>query len=120
VKDYDQILREGAAVFDEINKLEARRTQLEFDELQYSILLTLENRFKSQNTLIDETRELTKKIRSHMYRNWPTQTTARKDVERELRTYLRKYVKTQDLTLADLETLHRRLMEIVEQHGDKY
>jgi type I restriction enzyme R subunit len=120
VKDYEQILREGAAVFDEINKLEARRTQLEFDELQYSILLTLENRFKSQNTLIDETRELTQKIRSHMYRNWPTQPTARKDVERELRTYLRKYVKTQDLTLADLEALHRRLMEIVEQHGDKH
>ncbi len=116
-KDYDAILAEGSDIFLEMNKLQVRQKQLNFTNLEYSLLLALENKFGTQPDLTQDTTELYTKLQALMFRDWQTQQTAKKNVEREVRTYLRKYVKKYGLKLSNLQELYTRLMENVMTYG---
>ena len=118
-KDYEKIYEEGTGIIQELRKLEERKTKLGFSFLEYGVLLTLERQFGSDQSLIQDTKELVNNIKPLMFKDWYIQPSARKTIEREVRRYIRKYIKQYGLNLKQLEELYRRMMDNVKPHGQK-
>lgn len=118
-KDYEKIYKQGQQIIQEINKLQNRQTQLGYTDLQYSILLTLENKFGANKNLTQDVKTLTNQIQPLMFRGWYTQPTARKNIERTARKHIRKYIKQYGINLKELEELYQKIMENVKNYGQK-
>jgi type I restriction enzyme R subunit len=116
-KDYDKIYNQAAQIINEINQLQSRQKELNFTDLQYSMLLALEQKFGTNKNIVQDAQELTALLQSHMFRGWQTQQTIRKTIEREIRKYLRKYIKQHAINLEDLETLYQKITESVKTYG---
>jgi type I restriction enzyme R subunit len=116
-KDYEKIYNQAAQIVNEINQLQTRQKQLAFTDLQYAILLTLEQKLPANKNLTTDIQGLTSQLQSQMFKGWQTQQTTRKTIEREVRKYLRKYIKQYGLRLSDLEQLYQKIMESVKTYG---
>jgi type I restriction enzyme R subunit len=116
-KDYEQIYREGVAIIEEMNRLRARQQQLAFSNLQYGILLALEEKFGQDASLVGDVKNLVSELEGKMFRGWQTQTTARKEIERVIRKHLRKYLRERGLTLQELDLLYQKVLEKVKSYG---
>jgi type I restriction enzyme R subunit len=116
-KDYEKIYNQAAQIVNEINQLQRRQKQLAFNDLQYAILLTLEQKLGTNKNLTQDVKELTSHLQTQMFKGWQTQQTTRKTIEREVRKYLRKYIKQQGLSLSDLEQLYQKITESVKTYG---
>jgi type I restriction enzyme R subunit len=116
-KDYEKIYNQAAQIVNEINQLQTRQKQLAFTDLQYAILLTLEQKLPANKNLTQDVQELTSQLQPQMFKGWQTQQTTRKTIEREVRKYLRKYIKQHNLSLSDLEQLYQKIMESVKTYG---
>ena len=116
-KNYEQIYTEGIKIVQERNQLESRRKQLNFDPLQYSLLLTLEKQFGTNPALIEDIHRLTEQLQPLTFKDWQTQPTARKNVERTIRTHTRKYVKQHGLTRSQLDELYEKIMKNVKTYA---
>lgn len=118
-KDYEKIYKQGQQIIQEINKLQNRQKQLGYTDLQYSMLLTLENKFGTNKNLTQDVKTLTNQIQPLMFRGWYTQPTARKNIERKIRKHIRKYIKKRGINLKELEELHQKIMENVKNYAQK-
>jgi len=116
-KDYEKIYNEAAQIVNEIQQLQARQNQLAFTNMQYAILLTLEQKLGPDKNLIQDVQELTAMLQPLMFKGWQTQPTTRKTIERQTRKYLRKYIKQHNLTLQDIDQLQQKIMENVKTYG---
>ena len=81
------------------------------------MLLNLEKNFGGDSEFIRDVRELSDRLRDHIFNNWAVQQTARKTVEREVRRFVRRYVKRHGLKIDELDDLYQNLMENVENYG---
>lgn len=116
-KDFERIYVEGIEVINKIEKLSQRQKELSFSDLEYSLLLNLEKNFGEESEFVLDVRELSDRLRDHIFENWAVQQTARKTVEREVRRFVRRYVKRHGLKLDELDSLYQNLMENVENYG---
>jgi len=117
-KDYETIYKEGIEAIEEINRLTARQKDLDFDDLEYSILLTLENKFDDEN-LIKDVEELSERINKYMFSGWYLQKTARKNIEQDVRRFMRRYITRHGITLDELNVIYQKIMESVKNYGRK-
>ncbi|VVB90929.1 Uncharacterised protein [uncultured archaeon] len=92
-KDFERIYAEGMEVFKKIEKLSQRQKELGFSDMEYSLLLNLEKDFGEDGEITGDVRKLSERLRDHIFNNWAVQQTARKTVEREVRSFVRRYVK---------------------------
>ncbi|MEM3577250.1 MAG: HsdR family type I site-specific deoxyribonuclease [Candidatus Bathyarchaeia archaeon] len=116
-KDYEKIYNEAAQIVNEIQQLQTRQKQLAFTDLQYAILLTLEQTLPPTKDLTQDVNELTALLQPYLFKGWQTQPTTRKTIERETRKYLRKYIKQHGLTLQQIDQLHQKIIEKVKTYG---
>ncbi len=116
-KDFERIYAEGMVVIKKIEKLSQRQKELGFSDMEYSLLLNLEKNFGASNEFTRDVRELSDRLREHIFYNWAVQQTARKTVEREVRSFVRRYVKRYGLKLDELNSLYQNLIENVEKYG---
>ena len=116
-KDYEKIYNEAAQIVNEIQQLQTRQNQLAFTNMQYAILLTLEQKLGPNKSLIQDVQELTVMLQPLMFKGWQTQPTTRKTIERQTRKYLRKYIKQHNLTLQDIDQLQQKIIENVKTYG---
>jgi len=118
-KDFEKIYKDGLQIIEEISKLTDRQKELGFTDLEYSLLLTLENKFGSDPQLTKDIKELSNQLQQHMFKGWYSQQTARKNIEREVRRYMRKYIKTHGIKFNELEQLYQKIMENMKNYGQK-
>jgi len=116
-KDYEKILEEGIKVFEERNKLKSRQEKLGFSNLEYATLLTLENKVGRKKRLIEDVKELSEIIKEEIYSGWVVQPTAIKKIERELRSFLRKRMKTYDLTYEEMDSTFNLVKDTIKKYG---
>jgi type I restriction enzyme R subunit len=116
-KDFEKIYNEGTQIIKEIAKLESRKNELGFSNLQYSILLTMEQNLGTDKNLSQDVQELAHLLEPQMFKGWQYQQTTRKTVEREVRKYLRKYIKQYSLSYLDMEQLYQKIVESVKTYG---
>lgn len=116
-KDYERIYIEGSRIIDEIRSLSKRQKDLGFSELEYSMLLVLEGKLGRENELIEEAKDLSAQLEKFMFAGWLTQTTVRKEVEREVRRFVRGLKGRYSLSLDELDDLYEKLIESVKSYG---
>lgn len=117
-KDFERIYKDGTLILDEINQLHRRQKELGFNELDYSILTILEQKFGEDNQLISDVKELSDTFEKKRFPGWLTQKTALKDLEREVRRLLRKYVALNKINLSDIDKLSDKIIESVKNYGE--
>ena len=116
-KDYEQIYREGVKIINEIATLSKRQKQLNFTNLEYSMLLVLEHRLGHYDEFVPEIKKLSNRLKNYMLPGWISQPTLRKAVEREVRKFTRKLKIKHSLTLDEMNTLYEELIENVKNYG---
>jgi len=116
-KDFEKIYKEEVKLIQEIQKLSERQKELKFSNMDYALLLTLENKFGQDEELVKDVKGLSKTLQEHLFPGWYLQTTARKNVEREIRTFMRKYIKSKGLEMAELEQIYQKMIENVKAYG---
>jgi type I restriction enzyme R subunit len=117
-KDFERIYKDGTLIFEEISQITKRQKELGLSDLDYEILTILEQKFGDNKTLVDDVRELSKTFASKRFPGWLTQKTSLKDLEREIRKLLRKYVARYKANLADIDKLSRKIIESVKNYGE--
>jgi type I restriction enzyme R subunit len=115
-RDYEKIYTEGVNAIREMNQLFARQKILNFSDLEYSMLLELEKKFKSDG-FEKIVRELSKRLGKYMFFGWFNQITVKKEVEREIRRFVRGMKGKYNLSIDEMNDLHERLLESVKNYG---
>jgi type I restriction enzyme R subunit len=116
-KDFERIYKEGVETLDELQTLTKRQSDLGFSNLEYSLLLTLEDKFEPDKQLETDVIDLSALLKEHVFPGWIIQTTARKKVERELRRFVRRrYIKRYGAGLEELNDLTQKLIENVKNY----
>ena len=119
-KDFEKIYNEGTAVISEINELKRRQEELGFNDLEYSILVLLEDQFgKSDNLSTDVKSFYDSTLQSKLFKGWYSQYTARRDIETEIRRFLRKYMRERKLSYDELQKLYEKILDDVIAYGTK-
>ncbi|RKY95673.1 MAG: hypothetical protein DRQ03_08560, partial [Candidatus Hydrothermota bacterium] len=116
-KEYELLYKEGVKIIEEINRRRERQKKLNFNDLEYDILLKLENKFGPKEELTQEVKNLAENLKKYMFSGWNSQITVKKDIERELRRFARKLKVTYGLTMAEMEKLHKLLLDSVWNYG---
>jgi len=116
-KDYEKIYLEGVKIVEQINTLSQRQKGLNFSDLEYSLLLILENKFGRGDGLVRDLRNLSEKLEKQTFPGWVNQTTVTKQVEREVRRFVRSYKNKHDMSLNEMNNLYIQLMESVMNYG---
>ena len=108
-KNYKDIYIKSIALLKEIQEIESKKKEI--GALEYSIL----HSFKEAGIemKLQEIKELIKKISQHMFKNWQVQTTARKNIGREVLRFLRKY----DVKREEKEKLYQKIIKCIEIYG---
>ena len=116
-KEFEKIYNENAEIFRLIQARQERKKQLKFTDMQYAILLKMEKVLPNAGDLTKDTQKLATILQPYLFKGWQYQQTAKKAVERETRRYLRKYIRQNNLSLADLETLYERIIDSVKSYA---
>ena len=115
-KDYEKIYTEGVKAIGEISNLFSRQKSLGFSNLEYSMLLEMEKRFKSDD-FERIVKELSTRLEKYMFFGWFNQVTIKKEVEREIRKLVRGMKGKYNLSLDEMNDLHEKLLESVKNYG---
>jgi len=115
-KDYEKIYMEGVKAIGEINSLFSRQKALGFSNLEYSMLLEMEKKFK-RDDFEKVVKDLTKRLEKYMFFGWFNQITVKKEVEREIRRFVRGMKGKYSLSLDEMNDLHAKLLESVKNYG---
>ena len=116
-RDYEKIYTEGVKAVNEINSLFSRQKSLGFSNLEYSMLLELEKKLSRSDVLVDVVKDLSKRLEKYMFFGWFNQVTIKKEVEREIRRFVRGMKGKHNLSLDEMNDLHERLLESVKNYG---
>jgi type I restriction enzyme R subunit len=80
------------------------------------LLLEIEKKFK-EDGFEKVVKELSKSLEKHMVFGWINQITVKKEVEREIRKFVRGMKGKHNLSLDEMNDLHERLLESVKNYG---
>jgi type I restriction enzyme R subunit len=118
-KDYQRIYSEGKNIIDEISNLSSRQKTIGFSDLEYSLLLVLEEKFGKKDELLNEIIDISKKLKDYLFPGWFNQPTEEKRVEREVRKFSRRLKRKYGITLEEMDELYKKLIEQIKNYGTK-
>jgi len=117
-KEFEKIYNDSAEIFQQIQARQSRQKQLQFNNLQYAILLHMEKAIPNAGDLTKDTQELTTQLQPYLFKGWQYQQTTKKAVEQGIRGYLRrKYVSKKLLTIAEMDTLYAKILDSVKTYA---
>jgi len=116
-RDYRRIYEESLKIIKEKEDLSERQRNLGFSDLEYSILLELEKAVQIAHDFVALVKELTKSLQTHLFAGWIQQATAQKEVERDIRSFVRKLKGKFGLSFEEMNALHKKLADNVKNYG---
>ncbi|MBU4294169.1 MAG: hypothetical protein KJ770_08985 [Actinobacteria bacterium] len=115
---------DGIEIIKEIERLSERQRSLNLSKLEYSILLVLENEFgkdeKSKfqdNELLSEVKSISEILQNYMFPDWYNQPTEEKNMEKEVRKFVRGLKRKYGITLEKMDELFVKIMKRVKNYG---
>ncbi|HAS92660.1 MAG TPA: hypothetical protein DCS12_10670 [Clostridiales bacterium] len=118
-KDYKKIYAEGKEIISEIKKLGNRQKSADLSNLEYSLLLVLEEQFGKNDVFLKQIKNISKNIEKLLFPGWLNQPTEVKKIEREIRKFSLKIKKEYGLSMGKMNELFKMLMEKVTNYGIK-
>jgi len=116
-KDYERIYTDGVKTIEEIHALTARKKQLQLSDLEYAILLELENRISDGDAIVNMVKDLYAKLDKYLFNGWINQITAQKEMEREIRKFVREIKVKHGLSFSEMNDLHEKISENVKNYA---
>ncbi|WP_321505853.1 HsdR family type I site-specific deoxyribonuclease [uncultured Methanoregula sp.] len=116
-KDYEAIYRDGAAIIQEMQQLNARRIHLGFSELEYSMFLKIEKFWGDDPDLLGDIHGLSEDLKKSMFPGWISQVSAKKGIEQDIRRFTRRYGKQRGKTVEEIDQLYLQLIESVKNYA---
>jgi len=116
-KDYERIYKEGVRTINEIKSLSDRQKSFGFSDLEYSLLLALEEMFGKKEELLNEIRDISNSLKNCMFPGWFNQATSEKNVGRQVRRFVRGLKGRYSITLKEMDDLYKKLIERVKNYG---
>jgi len=116
-KDYKKIYEEGLKVLKEKRNIDKRQKDLGLSDLEYSILLAVEEKVGEKRGLENKIRKLVEEIGADLFEGWLGQVTVRREVERKIRRFARKLKKEYGLSFVEMENLYGKIWERVKNYG---
>ncbi len=117
-KDYEKIYNEGTGIVTEMQILDQRQKELGLSDLEYSLLLNIEQTWESNKTLIDDVRALCSDLGDDMFPDWIAQTSAKKSIEQKIQKFVRRYGKEHGKSIDEIDVLYARLFDNVKDYGN--
>ncbi len=116
-KDYRKLYEEGLGILKEKRNIDKRQKELGLSDLEYSILLTVEEKIGEEKGIENEIRKLVEEIGADLFEGWLGQVTVRRKVERKIRRFARRLKKEYGLSFEEMEELYRKIWERVKNYG---
>uniref|UniRef100_A0A7C6AFM6 Type I restriction enzyme endonuclease subunit n=1 Tax=candidate division WOR-3 bacterium TaxID=2052148 RepID=A0A7C6AFM6_UNCW3 len=116
-KDYEKIYKEGVSIFEAIQTMASRQQRLGLSDLEYALLLALENKLEVNEEFVNRVKILVGSLRYFMFSNWIMQPTACKNIEREVRKFVRGLKKEYNLTIEEMNDIYNILMGQIKNYG---
>ena len=116
-RDYERIYSGGKDIIREINNLSNRQRTIGFSNLEYSLLLVLEEKFGKKDGLLGEIKDISTKLKDLLFPDWFNQPTEEKNVEREVRKFTRGIKRRYIITLEEMDELYKKLIEQIKNYG---
>jgi type I restriction enzyme R subunit len=116
-RDYKRIYEESVKIIKEKETLSQRQRELGFSDLAYSILLELERCIQKADDFVAIVKGLSQSLQKHLFTGWIQQATAQKEVEREIRSFVRKLKGKFGLSFDKMNALHKKLADNVKNYG---
>lgn len=117
IKNYELIFEEGTEAIHTINEMLARQKKLGFSDMEYAVLLELEKKVPEREDLVDKIKDFASKISPSLFPGWIHQVTARKEVEREVRRFVRGIKSRYGLSFEEMNKLHNKLVDCIKNYG---
>ena len=116
-KEYERIYQEGIKILEETRNLTTRQKELGFSDMEYALLLTLEDKFGKKEKIIQDIRELTERLEPLMFTGWLYQITAKKEIERVVRKFVRVNRNRYKIRLSEIDEICQDLMKNLKNYG---
>ena len=117
--NYQQLLDEEINLIRIIDENEGKREEMNLSQLDYGILLILEDSLKNktQETLRKSVEEIKNLIKDDLIENWQENPTLRQNIERKIREYLLKLKQVYSLSYEEFDSLHKKLVSFIQEYG---
>ena len=116
-KNYELIFTEGTEAIRDMHKMLARQKALDFSDMEYAILIELEKKVPEAKELEKQIEAFSIKISPSLFSGWIHQVTAKKEVEREVRRFVRGLKSQYKLSFEEMNKLHNTLVECIKNYG---
>ena len=125
-RDFEKIYAEGVEIIKETQKLRQRQKELGVDDAKFAVILAMEKLLASGSSpsspstfkrLQADLGPLFTSLDSIIFPGWQTQRTTNKEVELEIRRFLRKYVARKELSYDSLDEATSRLLTAVKSYS---
>lgn len=117
-KNYEEIYQEALEIFQEGTRLLEEKERLGLSDLEYSMVVTLREHLGSKKEgLVEEVRAFLSRCQGYMFPGWVKQNTARKEVEREVRRFVRGLKTKYNLSLEAIDRISAELFRRMEAYG---
>ncbi|MBM4388116.1 MAG: DUF3387 domain-containing protein, partial [Deltaproteobacteria bacterium] len=107
-KDFVEVYKESAALFNEIDGNKERQRSLGFTDFEFAVLLALEEAAGGSDELAYQVKDLCRRIKEQLFPDWNVQSSARKNVGKEIREFVRKLKLKRETLNKVSETLYER------------
>ena len=116
-KDYETVYQAGLKILETIEQEKEKRVSLGFSLLDHGVFLALEAWVPSESERTDYTRRLRGRLIKFMVPGWIEQPALRKNIEQELRVFLRKNLKSRyQLRIEDLDKVYMDVWEVLQNY----
>ncbi len=118
--DYEELADEERKIVNYIEKQEKTRGELKLTPFEFSLLLVLEEKIKTKDRkdLVNLTRELISDIRDILIiDDWQENPVLRQNVLRKSREYVVNIKQDYELSVEEMDDLHKKLVEIIQNYG---
>jgi len=117
--NYQQLLDEEINLIRIIDENEGKREEMNLSQLDYGILLILEDSLKNktQETLKKNVEEIKNLIKDDLIENWQENPTLRQNIERKIREYLLRLKQVYGLSYEEFDFLHKKLVSFIQEYG---
>ena len=115
-KNYEELYHKGMGIIEELKTLKEEQQKLGLSDGEYALLVALRQHLDKQEGLVEKVRELWESLQGHVFPGWVAQKTARQNVEREIRRFVRR-LRGEGRNSIDIDALTGELFERVEAYG---
>lgn len=116
-KNYELIFTEGTEAIHDMHKMLARQKALDFSDMEYAVLIELERKVPEAKELVNQIKNFSSTISPSLFSGWIHQVTAKKEVEREVRRFVRGLKSQYRLSFEEMNKLHNTLVECIKNYG---